>query len=67
MFEKTLSLVSLNVRGMRGNKVKPKQVKAWLTSLTIPPQIILLQEHHFGKVAARDPAKGVEFWQGEAL
>jgi exonuclease III len=28
MFKKTLSLVSLNVRGMRGNKAKPKQVKA---------------------------------------
>jgi len=42
MFEKTLSLVSLNVRGMRGNKAKPKQVKAWLTSLETPPQIILL-------------------------
>ncbi len=67
MFEKTLSLVSLNVRGMRGNKAKPKQVKAWLTLLETPPQIILLQEHHLGKVEDRDLARGVEFWQGEAL
>jgi hypothetical protein len=42
MFEKTISLVSLNVRGMRGNKAKPKQVKAWLTSLAAPPKIVLL-------------------------
>jgi len=42
-------------------------VKAWLASLPTPPQIILLQEHHLGKVDARDPARGVEFWQGESL
>jgi exonuclease III len=67
MFDKTLTLVSLNVRGMRGNKTKPKQVKAWLSSLATPPQIVLLQEHHLGKVEDRDPAIGVEFWKGEAL
>jgi len=42
-------------------------VKAWLASLPTPPQIILLQEHHLGKVDARDPARGVELWQGESL
>jgi hypothetical protein len=52
MIEKTLTLASLNVRGMKGNKTKPKQVKAWLSSLTTPPQVILLQEHHLGKVEA---------------
>jgi hypothetical protein len=62
MIEKTLTLVSLNVRGMKGNKTKPKHVKAWLSSLPTPPQIILLQEHHLGKVEAQDPARGVEFW-----
>jgi hypothetical protein len=36
MFEKTLSLAFFNVRGMRGNKAKPKQVKAWLTLLETP-------------------------------
>ncbi len=60
-------MVSLNVRGMKVKKTKPKQVKAWLASLSTPPQIILLQEHHLGKVDARDPARGVEFWQGESF
>ncbi len=59
-------MVSLNVRGMRVKKIKPKQVKAWLSSFPTPPQIILLQEHHLGKVEAQDPARGVEFWQGES-
>jgi hypothetical protein len=66
MIEKTLTLVSFNVRGMKGNKTKPKQVKAWLSSLPTPPQVILLQEHHLRKVEAQDLAKGVEFWQGES-
>jgi hypothetical protein len=67
MFDKTFTLVSLDVRGMRSNKAKPKQVKAWLSSLGTPPHIVLLQEHHLGKVEDRDLARGVEFWQGEAL
>jgi hypothetical protein len=67
MFEKTLTMVSLNVKGMKVKKTKPKQVKAWLASLPTPPQIILLQEHHLGKVDARDPARGVEFWKGETF
>jgi hypothetical protein len=61
MFEKTLTVVSLNVRGMKVKKTKPKQVKVWFASLLTPPQIILLQEHHLGKVDAQDPARGVEF------
>jgi hypothetical protein len=67
MFENTLTVVSLNVRGLKVKKTKPKQVKAWLASLPTPPQIILLQEHHLGKVDTRDPTKGVEFWQGESF
>jgi len=67
MFEKTLTMVSLNVRGMRVKKTKPKQVKAWLSSLSTPSQVILLQEHHLGKVEAQDPTRGVEFWQGESF
>ncbi len=59
-------MVSLNVRGMRVKKTKPKQVKAWLSSLPTPPQVVLLQEHHLGKVEAQDPARRVEFWQGES-
>ncbi|CAM6016382.1 unnamed protein product [Sphagnum balticum] len=59
-------MVSLNVRGMKVKKTKPKHVKAWLSSLPTPPQVILLQEHHLGKVEAQDRARGVEFWQGES-
>jgi exonuclease III len=64
MIEKALTLASLNVRGLRGNKSKPKQVRSWLASLPTPPQIILMQEHHLGKVDTQDPARGLEFWQG---
>jgi hypothetical protein len=60
-------VVSLNVRGMKVKKTKPKKVKAWLASLSTLPQVILLQEHHLGKVEAQDPARGVKFWQGEAF
>jgi len=35
MFEKTFTMVSLNVRGMRIKKTKPKQVKVWLSSKNI--------------------------------
>jgi endonuclease/exonuclease/phosphatase family metal-dependent hydrolase len=66
MFEKTLTIVSLNVRGMKVKKTKPKQVKAWLSSLPTPSHVILLQEHHLGKVEAQDPIRGVELWQGES-
>jgi len=59
-------MVSLNVRGMRVKKTKPKQVKAWLSLLPTPPQVVILQEHHLGKVEAQDPARRVEFWQGES-
>jgi hypothetical protein len=67
MFEKPLTLVSLNVRGLKCNKAKPKQIKAWLGSLANPPQIVLLQEHHIGDLDSRNPVRGVEFWKGEAL
>jgi hypothetical protein len=49
MIEKPLSLVSLNVRGLRGDTPKPKEIKAWMDSLAAPPQILLLQEHHLNK------------------
>jgi hypothetical protein len=49
MIEKPLSLVSLNVRGLRGDTLKPKDIKAWMDSLVAPPQILLLQEHHLNK------------------
>ncbi|CAK9863881.1 unnamed protein product [Sphagnum jensenii] len=52
---------------MKVKKTKSKQVKAWLASLQAPPHIILLQEHHLGKVEDRDPARGIEFWKGETF
>jgi len=61
MTEKALTLVSLNVRGLRGTTSKPKEIKAWLASLPTPLQIVLIQEHHLGEKDARDPVKGIEF------
>jgi hypothetical protein len=37
MFDRPLSLVSLNVRGLRGDTPKPKEIKAWMASLSSPP------------------------------
>jgi hypothetical protein len=37
MLERPLSLVSLNVRGLRGDTPKPKEIKAWMASLSSPP------------------------------
>jgi len=67
MFENPLTLVSLNVRGLKSNKAKPKLLKAWIGSLNNPPQVLLLQEHHLEDLESRNPARGVEFWKGEAL
>jgi len=69
MIEKLLSLVSLNVRGLRGASAKPKEIKAWLASLKAPPQILLIQEHHIGKDDNQNPAKGkgLEFWRGSSF
>jgi hypothetical protein len=67
MTEKTLTLAFLNVRGLRGGTTKPKEIKLWLASLPTPPQIILIQEHHFGKEGVQVAAKGIEFWQGSSI
>jgi hypothetical protein len=67
MIEKSLILVSLNVRGLRGDSPKPKEIKAWLASLPTPLQILLLQEHHLGKEGIQDSPKGIEFWKGSAF
>jgi hypothetical protein len=42
MTEKTFTLASLNVRGLRGNTSKLREIKLWLASLPSPPQIILI-------------------------
>jgi len=36
MLERPLSLVSLNIRGLRGDTPKPKEIKAWMASLATP-------------------------------
>jgi hypothetical protein len=67
MIEKPLTLVSLNVRGLRGGTAKPKEIRAWLASLQTPPQIVLIQEHHMGKEDNQDSAKGIELWKGSSF
>jgi len=42
MLERPLTLASLNIRGLRGDTPKPKEIKAWMASLADPPQILLL-------------------------
>jgi hypothetical protein len=67
MIEKPLTLVSLNVRGLRGGTAKPKEIRAWLASLQTPPQILLIQEHDIGKDDNQNSAKGLEFWRGSSF
>jgi hypothetical protein len=42
MLEKPLILASFNVRGLRGDTPKSKEIKAWMASLADPPQILLI-------------------------
>jgi hypothetical protein len=63
MFERPLTLVSLNIKGLRGDSHKLKEIKAWLASLSSPPQILLIQEYHLGKEGIQNSAKGIEFWK----
>jgi hypothetical protein len=67
MIKKPLTLVSLNVRGLRGDSPKPKEIKAWLASLSTPPQILLIQEHHLGKEGIQNSIRGLKFWKGNAF
>jgi hypothetical protein len=67
MTDKPLTLASLNVRGLRGGSTKPREIKAWLTSLPTPLQVILLQEHHLGREGIQAFASGIEFWKGGAF
>ncbi len=67
MFERPLMLVSLNVRGLRGDSPKLKEIKAWITSLSSPFQILLIQEHHLGKDGIQSSGKGIKFWNGTAF
>jgi exonuclease III len=67
MSERPLTIVSLNVRGLGKDSAKKKLIKAWLTSLQNPPQILLIQEHHLDKQGTTNSTKGLEFWQGKAF
>ncbi len=67
MNERPLTIVSLNVRGLRRDSTKQKLIKAWLSSLQNPPQILLIQEHHLDNQGATNSTKGLEFWQGRAF
>ncbi|CAM6014432.1 unnamed protein product [Sphagnum balticum] len=67
MTKKALTLASLNVKRLRGGTTKPKDIKAWLTSLPTPLQIVLIQEHHLEKEDTQDYARGIEFWQGNSF
>jgi exonuclease III len=67
MLERPLSLASLNVRGLRGDSPKPKEIKALMASLAAPPQILLIQEHHLCKEGVQNFRKKMEFWNGTAL
>ncbi len=49
MTERPLTIISLNVRGLGKDSNKQKLIKAWLTSLQNPSQILLIQEHHLDK------------------
>jgi hypothetical protein len=67
MIEKPLTLVSFNVRKLRGDTPKPKEIKAWMASLSSPPQILLIQEHHLGKEGIQNSGKKIEFWNEAAF
>jgi len=64
MFEKTLTLASLNVKGLGINSPKQKAIKLWLASFPSPPPILLIQEHHLGQEGTRSVGKGIEYWKG---
>jgi hypothetical protein len=65
MFERTLTLTSLNVKGLGNRSLKPKVIKIWLATLPSPPQILLIQEHHLGLEGMRSTGKELEYWKGE--
>jgi hypothetical protein len=61
MDNKPLMIVSLNVKSLRRNSSKQKEIKAWTSSLFSLPQILLLQEHHLGEVDYANFTRGIEF------
>ncbi|CAM6044951.1 unnamed protein product, partial [Sphagnum compactum] len=67
MSERPLTFASLNVKGLRVNSPKQKEIKTWLASLRTPPQILLIQEHHLGKENISNAGKGIEYWKGSSF
>jgi len=61
MNERHLTIVSLNVKRLRRDSTKQKLIKAWLSSLQNPPQILLIQEHHLDEQGVTNSTKGLEF------
>ncbi len=61
MSDKPITIASLNVKGLRNGTHKPKQINSWLASLSPPPQVILIQEHHLGTDGIKSTASGIEF------
>jgi hypothetical protein len=57
MFEKTLTLASLNVRGLGINSPKQKAIKLWLASLPSPPKSFSSRNITWVKKAQGVPGK----------
>jgi hypothetical protein len=67
MNKKAITITSLKVKSLRKNSPKQKEIRAWVTSFAMPPQIMLLQEHHLGEAYYFISTKGVEFWKGASF
>jgi hypothetical protein len=67
MNKNTIIIASLNVRSLGKNSPKQKEIKAGVTSLAMPPQILLLQKHHLGEMDCLISTKGIEFWKGTSF
>jgi hypothetical protein len=61
MNKKAITIASLNVKSFEKNTPKQKEIRAWVIFLTMPPQILLLQEHHLGEANCLSSTKEVEF------
>jgi hypothetical protein len=69
MMNKGLAMVTLNVRDLGKGCGAKKQikVKAWIQFLELPPQIVLLQEHHLSEAECVRYKKGMELKNGVAF
>jgi hypothetical protein len=67
MFDKPITIASLNVRGLGKDLPKQKLIRTWIASLPKPPQILLVQEHHLDASGVSNATKGIDFWQGKAF